>query len=372
MAWSEALITSAVLAVPICVVNLILVIQLYRRRSLNKLQNALLFSLGCSDFCAGFFAIPVAILCNIIKIFPLGCKLCIASYLLNRFMMISSLLHFTAIIFDRYLKIVHPFWFTNNEHTLLKGRYIVIPLWLTSLLISLVPLTWWSLETPCSSTQELARNLQNFDMTCLALFCLLLLCMIYAFVRIFLVVRVHLVDINTSAAQVGASMDVLKEEPDPEEYNTQPMQNSSQRESGLSYSQNLRRQLLLKEAKVVIRFASMVLMFIIAWGAYFTISLLMQDNNDVPLVVQDVSAVIRFLNPLFDPWILQFNISKARVWFRDALRVLYGRCSSLWSRIARYLSAMIRRSQPQDNRQSNRDVQVHKENEDGRESVTKV
>lgn len=318
MVWTEVLITLLVLGVLICVVNLVFIILLYHRGSLDKLQNALLLSLGCSHFCAGFFAIPCVLLCSLIDIYPAKCKLCIASYLFIRFIMISSLLHLMAVIYERYLKIVHPFWFQSNEYTLLRSSRIAFALWCISLFISTAPLTWWPLDTPCGN-ERLDRILEYFDYACLALFCLVLLLIIYAFVRMFLVVRTHLLDINTTAVQLRASMDNMLAhsttdsnhlEPGSGESNLRHLHSpprSVSEVSHISSCQTLRKQLLRKEAKIVIRFAAMILMFILSWGTYFYLCRLEMNTDDIPILLAKIVSVVMFLNPLIDPWILTVN-----------------------------------------------------------------
>lgn len=323
---NEVSVTLIVLAVPICVVNLIFVILVCRRESLGKLQNALLVSLGCSYFCAGFFVIPFLLLCRQITSHPTSCKLCITSYLFNRFVMILSLLHLTALVFERYLKIVHPFWFQKKQYTLLQSRRILPALWTVSLLICASPLTWWPLRTPCTGSKTLARNLENFDSACLALFCTLFLLMVYTFVRLFFVVREHLRDINLTAVQLRASTDTMLNRSTVGSCNSlQPTshknclkdnvcgspQNNRSAENGSEFShpstQALRRQLFKKEAKILVRFASMVFMFLLVWGAYFCMSFLEKDKGDVPKIAEKINIVIRFINPLLDPWILTVN-----------------------------------------------------------------
>ena len=312
-------ITLIVLAVPICVVNLIFVILVYRRDSLGKLQDTLLFSLGCSDFCAGFFLIPLLVLCSVS--FQLQtCIPCITSYLFNRFIMILSLLHLTAVISERYLKIAHPFWFQSKEYTLLQSRHVVPTLWLTSLLIAVSPLAFWPLKTPCANGDKtLTGNLEIFDFVCLALFCFLLLFKIYTFVRLYLVVRGHLRDINATAVQLRSSRENIiagsckSLEPIAEKNSVKQDLPRSNRSTGsgpqISHasSQYLRRQLVKKEAKIVVRFAAMAFMFILVWGAYFIMSFMQKNPEDVPVIVQQIHLVVRFLNPLLDPWILTVN-----------------------------------------------------------------
>ena len=306
-------ITLIVLAVPICVVNLIFVILVYRRDSLGKLQDTLLFSLGCSDFCAGFFLIPLLVLCRVS--FQLQtCIPCITSYLFNRFMMILSLLHLTAVISERYLKIAHPFWFQSKEYTLLRSRHVVPALWLTSLLTAVSPLAFWPLKTPCANGDKtLTENLEKFDFACLALFCFLLLFKIYTFVRLYLVVRGHLRDINATAVQLRSSMENTHLEPTAEKNSVKQDLPRSNRSTGSSSqishvsSQYLRRQLVKKEAKIAVRFAAMAFMFILVWGAYFIMSFMQKGPEDVSMIVKQIHLVVRFLNPLLDPWILTVN-----------------------------------------------------------------
>ena len=337
MTWDESLVTLVVLAVLICVVNFTFVILVYHRGSLGRLQNALLFSLGCSDFCAGGFAIPFIVVCTLSPV-PDDCGFCITSYLFNRFVAMLSFLHLIAVIYERYLKIVHPFWFQSHEYTLLRSGRVVVGLWLASVLIACVPLTFWPLTTPCLPDETLERNLRYFDNACLALYILLIVLVVYAFVRIFLVVRMHLLDINTTAVQLSASLDnVLSQQESAgshamdDNLNCVPKKaNRFQSESELSYAstRSTRRSVLLKEARVVIRFAVMLLIFILGWGIYFTVSFLVVRGKEVSLLLLQVIGVVRFVSPLIDAWILTVNNKEFTLCYkccRDCRRK-YQRC----------------------------------------------
>ncbi|XP_028395398.1 G-protein coupled receptor 161-like [Dendronephthya gigantea] len=324
--WHDVLISLLFLAIPICLFNLIFVILICNRGNLGRLQNVLFLSLGCSDFCAGFLAIPCILMCNLVNNVTLSCRLCIVSYLLNRFILTLSFLNLSAVIYERYLKIVHPFWFRNREYTLLKGSRVMIGIWLTSLVICLTPLTFWPLDKPCSSDKTFDINLQFFDIACFALFIILLLFMIYAFVRIFLVVRSHLLDINTTAVQLRASMNNILDESGSAASNENSRQSNSETnnnrsrthpgkresESSRLSAQSLHRQFLLKEVKIVLRFAAMVFMFVVTWGSYYFLSFYERNKEDVPIIAQEIVFVIRFMNPLFDPFILTVNNSDFR------------------------------------------------------------
>ncbi len=381
MEWTKILIIVLVLAVLICVVNFVVIIILYHRRPLDKLQNSLLLSLGCSDFFAGFFGIPFIFLCTLVNTNPPGCILCIASYLINRFIMLSSLLHLMAVICERYLKIVHPFWFLRADHSLLRARYIVPVLWFASLLISAAPLTWWPLATPCEGDDTLTKNLENFDMACLALYCLMLTVTVYALVRIFLVVRTHLVNINTTAAQVRASMknqftmcntletDVVDDEKSQQDFfvlrrNASPAR--SETELSRKSVHSLGKQLLQKEAKIVIRFAVMLLVFIVVWGIYFCLSLIEKEGHEIPLILKEIAYVIRFMNPLIDPWVLSFKNKELRPIYN------FSRACGDFSNFCAGFCDSRERKERSGVPQVNHDVLVRVENHDGIDRVTNV
>jgi hypothetical protein len=298
-----------------------------------------------------------------------------------------------AIICERYVKIVHPFWFLREDHSLLRARYIVPVLWFASLLISAAPLTWWPLATPCEDDGTLTKNLRKFDFACLALFCLMFTVTVYALVRIFLVVRMHLVHINTTAAQVRASMknqfttcnntletDVVDDEKSQQDFfvlRRNPSPARSETELSRKSVHSLGKQLLQKEAKIVIRFAVMLLVFIVVWGLYFCLSFIERKAGEIPLILAEISYVIRFMNPLIDPWVLSFknkelrpiyNLSRACGDFSNFCAGFYedGFCwpgSGVCSRERKERSGVS---------QVNHDVLVRVENHDGIDRVTNV
>lgn len=315
------LLSLVILAFLICVVNLAFVLLVYHRVAAKSLQRTLLLSLGCSDFCAGFLAIPSTVLCNLADS-SLGCPVCMTSYLLTQFIAVSSALHLLAVVYERYLKIIYPFWFQSHEFSLLRSTRVIPSLWLTSLVISAIPLTWLLLGTPCYDERS-DRLTRYYNNACLAFFLLLVLFMIYAFLRIFLVVRTHLQEIRatlvTAPCASVEALDTERHQVLTTEGGTEKLcERSSQVHDTQmnmtardAHSDNLfpkpRRYWLMKEARVISRFGAMVMMFALVWGTYFFFSTQEQKGNEVSPLAQKIVISIRFLNPLLDPWILTVN-----------------------------------------------------------------
>lgn len=340
-----------ILAALICLVDLTFIASVYLRSTVKKLQKALLLSLACSDFCTGFLTIPFILLCVYGIHGSNRCTICITSYLLHRFISVSSALHLLAVVYERYVKIIHPYWFHSNELTRLRGTKIVPALWFTSLIISATPLTWLLMDTPCPSERSNLLTMY-YDNVCLAFFILLVLLMIFAFVRIYLVVRIQLRVIRATAVQANgedcmvngaqatgerqsasegdriktSTLDVTSEvasRPSPSPTRRHDLKcitgmdslSQNEFESSQNPRQKCQHYRLMKEARVITRFAIMVLLFVVVWGPYFYISTIVQKGGEVSLLLQDIWSAVRFLNPLVNPWIVTINNQEFRnVW----------------------------------------------------------
>ena len=100
------------LAIPMSVaatlVNLLVIISIFRTPSLTSLSNFLLVSLACSDFCVGLVTFPAFIVSRVAKITrdaELYCKAQQISWVSGYCLCTASLLTLSAITLDRYVAI---------------------------------------------------------------------------------------------------------------------------------------------------------------------------------------------------------------------------------------------------------------------------
>ena len=326
MVLGSVTLSFSVLAGPICLVNLAFMIMLFNKGSLNSLKNGLLFSLACSDFCVGSITIPFIVL-STVEAENVSCKFPIASYLLTRLFSVSAAIHLLAIVYERFLKIMYPFWFIMHERRLLRSVRIVLAIWFASVIISTIPLCWLYSErcdVELEGPSENDHYTEIYDYACMAFNLVLLVLMVIAFARIYFVVRVHLGVIRAIAVNVSANGE-MEEEHDtlnaasqsslpssgvrsPERSITTSSRAQSDPRILGKLNRRSRRYWFIKEARVIVRFAAMVFMFAFVWMTYSVLSIM--DKAGRPVAhrhFREVSGVMQFLTSLFNPLIMTFN-----------------------------------------------------------------
>ena len=340
MVFSSVDLSFVVLAGPICLVNLAFMIMLYNKGSLNSLKNGLLFSLACSDFCVGSITIPFIVF-STVEAENVSCKFPIASYLLTRLFSVSAAIHLLAIVYERFLKIMYPFWFIMHERRLLRSVRIVLAIWFASVIISTIPLCWLYSErcdVELEGPSENDHYTEIYDYACMAFNLVLLVLMVIAFARIYFVVRVHLGVIRANAvppngSQAGVMTPDLNVSANGEmeegndtlnaaSQSTLPSSGVRSPERSITTSSRAqsdprilgklnrrsRRYWFIKEARVIVRFAAMVFMFAFVWMTYSVLSIM--DKAGRPVANQqfrEVVSVMQFLTSLFNPLIMTFN-----------------------------------------------------------------
>ena len=342
MVFNSFALSFSVLAGPICLVNLAFMILLYNKGSLNSLKNGLLFSLACSDFCVGSITIPFIVL-STVEAENVSCKFPIASYLLTRLFSVSAAIHLLAIVYERFLKIMYPFWFIMHERRLLRSVRIVLAIWFASVIISTIPLCWLYSErcdVELEGPSENDHYTEIYDYACMAFNLVLLVLMVIAFARIYFVVRVHLGVIRANAVPPNGSQagvmtpdlnvsanGEMEEENDTlnaaSSHSTLPSSGVRSPERSITrtsspaqsdpgilgrLNKKSRRYWFIKEARVVVRFAAMVFMFAFVWITYCVLSIMDRvgrpvANHHFRLVV----SVMQFLTSLFNPLIMTIN-----------------------------------------------------------------
>ena len=340
MVLGSVTLSFSVLAGPICLVNLAFMIMLFNKGSLNSLKNGLLFSLACSDFCVGSITIPFIVF-STVEAENVSCKFPIASYLLTRVFSVSAAIHLLAIVYERFLKIMYPFWFIMHERRLLRSVRIVLAIWFASVIISTIPLCWLYSErcdVELEGPSENDHYTEIYDYACMAFNLVLLVLMVIAFARIYFVVRVHLGVIRANAvppngSQAGVMTPDLNVSANGEmeegndtlnaaSQSTLPSSGVRSPERSITTSSRAqsdprilgklnrrsRRYWFIKEARVIVRFAAMVFMFAFVWITYCVLSIMDRvgrpvANHHFRLVV----SVMQFLTSLFNPLIMTIN-----------------------------------------------------------------
>ena len=159
--------------------NGLVIVLIYKKKSLRTLTNMLLASLALSDLLSALLGIPLLIICLVKDVI----KVCVSSTIIIRFTAISSLCHVLLIACDRYIFIVHSI----NYHFLVtkqRGIVAIMAIWILSFLASVIQLSWQNLqEGALTEFDETAEKMDiKYSLACIALFFvipLLLMCYLY-------------------------------------------------------------------------------------------------------------------------------------------------------------------------------------------------
>ena len=151
------------IAVLIIVVNCWVIALVVMRRNLRTVTNYILTSLAISDLCTGAISIPLFISCNIIR----ETGICVAAVIAMRFTSFSTVLHILTMTMDRYICIVFALrymsWVTKR-----RGFQVLTLIWLFSLLLALVQLSWtdFSEDVEDDYSEESEKMIIIYDIFC--------------------------------------------------------------------------------------------------------------------------------------------------------------------------------------------------------------
>lgn len=275
--WTVIFIFLGILGLLIIVTNLFVIYLVQKHTYLQTATNFSLASLACSDFLAGFLVIPLIISSAITH----KNRLYLASDLLSRFVCLSTILHLSSIALERYILIVHRM---NTELMSKRSTLIILPcIWMFTLIVTLIQLAWIDFDHPNLFPKQHLRHVEVIYNLCsiFALVFLPLVVIIYAYVRIYIIVRRQ----HHSVSQQEAQID----------------ENASKR-----------KKRLRKEIRAIFIYASMVLTYILGWFYYF-VSGLMQDleiqgdfQADVPAWLDLAFLFVRFATSFVNPVLYTF------------------------------------------------------------------
>ncbi|XP_031559239.1 trace amine-associated receptor 7c-like [Actinia tenebrosa] len=265
-----------VFAVLIILTNAFVIYLVKRMSYLQTSTNYSLASLACSDLLAGLVAIPLIILSAVTK----KRGLFLAMDLSSRFICLSTILHLSSIALERYILIVHRM---NTELMTKQSTLIVLPgIWIFSLTVTLIQMAWIDFDTPRLLTKKGMEKVEViYDLCCIFILVFLpLLIIIYAYVRIYIIVRRQHNSVSRQEAHID---EALKK----------------------------RKRRLKKEIRAVFIYGGMVLTFVLGWFYYF-LGGLMHDLNvtenwlDTPPWLDIVLLFTRFATSLVNPLLYTF------------------------------------------------------------------
>ena len=167
----------------IIAVNGLVIVLIYKKRTLRTLTNMFLTSLAISDLLSGLVGIPLALTC-LVRDFI---NVCVSSTVFIRFTAISSVCHVLLIACDRYIFIVHHI---RYYYLVSKRRAIIatVVIGLISLVASTIQMSWHSFEKETLTTfEDTTESIDiKYSLVCIVVFFavpFILMCYIYG--RIF-------------------------------------------------------------------------------------------------------------------------------------------------------------------------------------------
>ena len=268
----------------IALANSLVFVLAWHMKYLRTKTNFFLLSLAASDLLAGVLVIPLVISCNIVI---LNESICVAMDICQRGLAISTILHLSSAVMERYLKISSPFKY-NSIVTKARIAAVLISVWITAMSVSLAQL-------PLISSPVMKAYL-IYNATVLSLFVFApFIVTIGAFIRIFVIMK-----------QSKKSRQHLT-----------TWSNRNKVQQKRKQRRNVKRSLIV--------YFVMLLCFACAWFPYFFLALLIDlENSLMTRIPQWISVMFLFLkvsSALFNPFL--FTFFKAD--FQRALRQMASR-----------------------------------------------
>lgn len=187
-----------ILSVLIAFSNATVLLLYHINPRIRSTKNLLLASLALSDLCAGTVVIPITLKC----FEGYQWNVCIASSVLFRFIAFSSILHILAIIFEKYISILHPFCVVQKKHL----RVVSGCIWCGSCVVAILPLVWLH-DGESVDTDFIRKELVYFTVTFVAFFVTPFLLIVFAQVRMLRVISRSFSFIEESATLPGSPVE---------------------------------------------------------------------------------------------------------------------------------------------------------------------
>lgn len=274
------------------VLNGIVCLTFYKNPRLLTSQNMFILSIIISDFLMSFVAVPMAWAALFMQRWPYGSVGCqIHAFLVFQFGLVA-ITHLTAATVEKYLTVIKSM--TSSPYLTTRQTLIVITgLWLYTLIFTISPLLGLSsydkegLGVSCSVVWDTNSTTEHVYFTFVFFGCFIApVCLIFA-------------------------------------CNTRLLQTMKQMRLGMfvNRSQNSEemRRFYRQEKRALIRFAIMVLAFLIAYGPYAVVSVVVitHGSSAVHPVVLSMTAVFAKLACVFNSPINFFSYKRLR---RKALK----------------------------------------------------
>ncbi|XP_015347361.1 G-protein coupled receptor 161 [Marmota marmota marmota] len=304
-----------VIAVFVCLGNLVIVVTLYKKSYLLTLSNKFVFSLTLSNFLLSVLVLPFVVTSSVRREWIFGVVWCNFSALLYLLISSASMLTLGVIAIDRYYAVLYPMVYPMK----ITGNRAVLALvyvWLHSLVGCLPPLFGWSsvefdeFKWMCVAAWHREPGYTAFWQIWCALFPFLVMLVCYGF--IFRVARVK-------ARKVHCGTVVIMEEDarrgGRKNSSTSTSSSGSRRSAfqGVAYSAN--------QCKALVTILVVIGAFMVTWGPYMVVitSEALWGKNYVSPALETWATWLSFTSAVCHPLIYG-------LWNKTVRKELLGMC----------------------------------------------
>ncbi|XP_009986806.1 PREDICTED: G-protein coupled receptor 161 [Tauraco erythrolophus] len=304
-----------VIAIFICLGNLVIVVTLYRKSYLLTLSNKFVFSLTLSNFLLSVLVLPFVVTSSIRREWIFGVVWCNFSALLYMLISSASMLTLGLIAIDRYYAVLYPMVYPMK----ITGNRAVVALvyvWLHSLIGCLPPLFGWSslefdqFKWMCVAAWHKEAGYTAFWQVWCALLPFVVMMICYGF--IFRVARIK-------ARKIHCGSVVIVEEDSQrngrKNSSTSTSSSGSRRNAfqGVVYSAN--------QCKAFITILVVIGAFVITWGPYMVVitSEALWGKNSISPAVETLATWLSFSSAICHPLIYG-------LWNKTVRKELLGMC----------------------------------------------
>ncbi|XP_037535770.1 adenosine receptor A1-like [Nematolebias whitei] len=134
------LLVEVLIAVMCCLGNMLVIVALWKTKSIQQPTFCLILSLAVADFMVGSVAIPFAVMVD--RRITTSFHVCLFLSCVVILLTVVSVLCLLAIAVDRYLRVYSPLWYKRTV-TWRHSYFAVAMCWLVSVLLSSTPLLGW-------------------------------------------------------------------------------------------------------------------------------------------------------------------------------------------------------------------------------------
>uniref|UniRef100_A0A670ZKG1 G protein-coupled receptor 161 n=1 Tax=Pseudonaja textilis TaxID=8673 RepID=A0A670ZKG1_PSETE len=304
-----------IIAIFICLGNLVIVLTLYKKSYLLTLSNKFVFSLTLSNFLLSLLVLPFVVTSSIRREWIFGVVWCNFSALLYMLISSASMLTLGLIAIDRYYAVLYPMVYpmkiTGN-----RAFVAIVYVWLHSLIGCLPPLFGWSslefdqFKWMCVAAWHKQAGYTAFWQIWCALLPFIVMIICYGF--IFRVARIKARKIHCGSVVIAAD-DTQRN--GRKNSSTSTSSSGSRRNAfqGVVYSAN--------QCKALITILVVIGAFVITWGPYMVVitSEALWGKNCISPTFETLATWLSFTSAICHPLIYG-------LWNKTVRKELLGMC----------------------------------------------